>query len=325
MSFAQTYILASKVRAKLTKEAASPKASLRNLVTQANMLDNLMDYISEETEKRTRRDQEQREKRRVSFSEPDGHKPRVSSGLSASPSYKTSIVEYEIDSDSDDDDDDEDVADGDDDEYKDDEVHQLSGVIFDQSSSSKNYNHIPHMSSEEADDDDTESDSDSDSASSMYSSSDNDSDDYYIYSDEEDESAGDKIPRSFSIPASPSYRELPTLNVTMNSIAEEEEADAEEEEEEEIFSEAEVSDDDTITGDDLEGHMPELSRTHSLTDDDEAETLVDHEIVSPNQDSKRLVKLVSLHTRDDEPSHHNHQYYVPGLFRHDNVAIEHVY
>ena len=53
MSFAQTYILASKVRSKLTREAQSPKSSLRNLVVQANMLDNIMDYISDETKRRT--------------------------------------------------------------------------------------------------------------------------------------------------------------------------------------------------------------------------------------------------------------------------------
>ena len=53
MSFAQTYILASKVRSKLTREAQSPKSSLRNLVVQANMLDNIMDYINDETKRRT--------------------------------------------------------------------------------------------------------------------------------------------------------------------------------------------------------------------------------------------------------------------------------
>lgn len=52
MSTLNTYYLASKVRSKLTKDAANPNVSLRNLVTQANMLDELMDSISNESSKR---------------------------------------------------------------------------------------------------------------------------------------------------------------------------------------------------------------------------------------------------------------------------------
>ncbi|CDR45420.1 CYFA0S18e01464g1_1 [Cyberlindnera fabianii] len=44
-SMADTYILASKARAKLTKEASRPDHDLRILVSHANMLDNLMDKI----------------------------------------------------------------------------------------------------------------------------------------------------------------------------------------------------------------------------------------------------------------------------------------
>jgi hypothetical protein len=43
----ETYLLASKVRAKLTKEASRPDHDLRILVSHANLLDNLMDKIHE--------------------------------------------------------------------------------------------------------------------------------------------------------------------------------------------------------------------------------------------------------------------------------------
>lgn len=55
MSFAESYVLASKVRLKLTKQALDPKSGLRQLVLQANMLDNLMDHIVVETEKKKQR------------------------------------------------------------------------------------------------------------------------------------------------------------------------------------------------------------------------------------------------------------------------------
>lgn len=87
MSFAETYLLASKVRTKLTKDATNPKISLRNLVTQANMLDNLMDHISKENEKRLNN------LNKVKFELPKA--AQRSSPLS------TSVVEYEVDSDSD--------------------------------------------------------------------------------------------------------------------------------------------------------------------------------------------------------------------------------
>ncbi|ODV93893.1 hypothetical protein PACTADRAFT_4789 [Pachysolen tannophilus NRRL Y-2460] len=45
-NLAQTYLLASKVKSKLTKEAINPNADLRILVCQANLLDNLMDSLS---------------------------------------------------------------------------------------------------------------------------------------------------------------------------------------------------------------------------------------------------------------------------------------
>lgn len=43
----ETYLLASKARAKLAREAARPEHNLRVLVSHANLLDNLMDKIQE--------------------------------------------------------------------------------------------------------------------------------------------------------------------------------------------------------------------------------------------------------------------------------------
>ncbi|KAM9895355.1 hypothetical protein OXX80_011151 [Metschnikowia pulcherrima] len=91
MSFASSYVLASKVRSKLTKQAANPKSSLRSLVLQANMLDNIMDHISTKTE------QMKREKS-VSFSTPE---PASQHKYSAITSSGPSVTEYEIESDSD--------------------------------------------------------------------------------------------------------------------------------------------------------------------------------------------------------------------------------
>lgn len=80
----------------MTKEASNPRSSLRSLVVQANMLDNLMDHIQSETEKRM-------------------SKTATSAGATAHVSFResrqphrlsTSITEYEVDEDSDEDDDD---------------------------------------------------------------------------------------------------------------------------------------------------------------------------------------------------------------------------
>ncbi|EGV61185.1 hypothetical protein PSN45_001695 [Yamadazyma tenuis] len=91
MSFAQTYVLASKVRGKLTKDASNPKVSLRSLVVQANMLDNLMDHIASENSKRLDK------LNRVKFELPKTQRQSDTS----SPQYTTSIKEYEVSSDSD--------------------------------------------------------------------------------------------------------------------------------------------------------------------------------------------------------------------------------
>lgn len=85
MTFSESYVLASKVRSKLTREASNPKSSLRLLVLQANMLDNLMDHIAEHTARK------QAEK--VSFALPE--KPTVSRPRGPL------VTEYELESDSD--------------------------------------------------------------------------------------------------------------------------------------------------------------------------------------------------------------------------------
>lgn len=110
MSFAESYVLASKVRSKLTKQAANPKSSLRSLVLQANMLDNLMDHIAVETEKK------KQQSGRVSFLLPEKPVPVATRGRGAN------ITEYEVDLDSDLDSDYDDYAlasdlDSDDDDY----------------------------------------------------------------------------------------------------------------------------------------------------------------------------------------------------------------
>lgn len=98
ISFAQSYILASKVKTKLSKQASDPKSSLRNLVVQANMLDNLMDYIGNETEKRcsepSLNTKPEDALKHVSFDDQSVRPPRDEA-------TKTSVTEYEVDSDSD--------------------------------------------------------------------------------------------------------------------------------------------------------------------------------------------------------------------------------
>lgn len=88
MSFAQSYVLASKVRGKLTKDASNAQVPLRNLVLQANMLDNLMDHISNENNKRLEK------LNNVKFQIPQ--RPNQESQYSS-----TSVQEYEVSSDSD--------------------------------------------------------------------------------------------------------------------------------------------------------------------------------------------------------------------------------
>lgn len=134
MSFAELYVLASKVRSKLTREAFNPKTSLRLLVLQANMLDNLMDHIAVETEKKKKATAAAATSRapRVSFSLPE--KPKVA------PVAGPSITEYEIDYDS--------ASDSDEDDYYDD---------FELAAAGNNSNAVYYSGSDE---DESESDSD---------------------------------------------------------------------------------------------------------------------------------------------------------------------
>lgn len=95
MSLTQTYVMASKVRVKLAKQAANPKSSLRLLVLQANMLDRLMDDIAVTSQKKAAS--------KVTFSVPPKKKvEEIVFERTGGPN----VTEYEVDSDSDDDDDD---------------------------------------------------------------------------------------------------------------------------------------------------------------------------------------------------------------------------
>lgn len=240
MSFAQTYILASKVRFKLTREAQSPKSSLRNLVVQANMLDNIMDYISDETKRRTSEKLTSKTNTQKSSS---GYLSPESSVVQFAPTpvrqaYKTSITEYEIDSDSSDDeeeeeDDDEDDNEGDYfyedgqndyddlDDYEDsvvmeqDELAAIKGVYYEEDQE------------EEEEEEDNLSETSSIYSNSSDSDLDSDSDEYYIYSDfdeiiEENNIAIEAtIPRNFkslSIAPPPSSSPSSTTSTTQSPL-----------------------------------------------------------------------------------------------------------
>lgn len=128
MSFAQTYIFASTIRNKLTKQASNPNSSLRVLVTQANMLDNVMDHLAEETDKRVTRN--------MSFSTEDDHK-HVSFQL---PERKrqgasTNVTEYEVGSESD--------SDSDSDSYSDDDDESDSDSDYYYSSDDEEETQVP--------------------------------------------------------------------------------------------------------------------------------------------------------------------------------------
>lgn len=85
-------MLASRVRLKLTRNAANPKLPLRLLVLQANMLDNLMDHISSQYETR------KSESKTVSFAVDESPKKRNVSVLRG---RGPTVTEYEVESDSD--------------------------------------------------------------------------------------------------------------------------------------------------------------------------------------------------------------------------------
>ncbi|KHC56832.1 Late-stage biofilm-induced protein [Candida albicans P75010] len=242
MSFAQTYILASKVRSKLTREAQSPKSSLRNLVVQANMLDNIMDYISDETKRRTSEKLTSKTNTQKSSS---GYLSPESSVVQFAPTpvrqaYKTSITEYEIDSDSSDDDEEEEEDDEDDnegdyfyedgqndyddlDDYEDsvvmeqDELAAIKGVYYEEDQDEE----------DEEDEEDNLSETSSIYSNSSDSDLDSDSDEYYIYSDsdeiiEENNIAIEAtIPRNFkslSIAPPPSSTTSSTTSTTQSPL-----------------------------------------------------------------------------------------------------------
>lgn len=193
MSFAQTYILASKVRSKLTREAQSPKSSLRNLVVQANMLDNIMDYISDETKRRTSEKLTSKTNTQKSSS---GYLSPESSVVQFAPTpvrqaYKTSITEYEIDSDSSDDDE-EDEDDNEDDYFYEDGQNDYDDLDDYEDSVVMEQDELAAIKGVYYEEDQEEEEEDNLSeTSSIYSNSsdsdlDSDSDEYYIYSDSDE-------------------------------------------------------------------------------------------------------------------------------------------
>lgn len=193
MSFAQTYILASKVRSKLTREAQSPKSSLRNLVVQANMLDNIMDYISDETKRRTSEKLTSKTNTQKSSS---GYLSPESSMVQFAPTpvrqaYKTSITEYEIDSDSSDDDE-EDEDDNEDDYFYEDGQNDYDDLDDYEDSVVMEQDELAAIKGVYYEEDQEEEEEDNLSeTSSIYSNSsdsdlDSDSDEYYIYSDSDE-------------------------------------------------------------------------------------------------------------------------------------------
>ncbi|KAG7663373.1 uncharacterized protein J8A68_003121 [[Candida] subhashii] len=254
LSFAQTYILASRVRSKLTKEANSPKASLRNLVVQANMLDNIMDYIHDETEKRTTITK-QAPKDHVSFNVPI--KPTRHE-------YKTSIVEYELDEESDSD---EEIA-----------VEEYAPMYY--------YSQREADSEEEEEEDEEWEDE--------YSSSSDSDDYYYSDEEEDQEvqpiqeAQANFTPRTLP---GPSFRQLPVMN--LHSIEENEEEDEEyssdseedEEDEESITSLPELTYASSLSDDEVEEHE-ELHEETSVIEEQE------HEFFIKSHGKEKYPKLV---------------------------------
>lgn len=219
MPFAQTYIFASTVRNKLTKQASNPNSSLRVLVTQANMLDNIMDHLAEETDKRVTKhmsSQVESDQKHVSFQLPER---KIQQGVS------TKVTEYEVGSDSD--------SDSDSDSYSD-------------------------------DDDEDESDSDSD---------------YYYYSDSEEEEEI-QIP-SIQIAKVQSFKQLPSMDLSQYTIQEEEEDEYDEGVEEDRGDE----------------EIPELSRSTSLTDDENSSLSDEEDLNQSNYTFDADSSYVSYHDK----------------------------
>ncbi|KAK6205305.1 uncharacterized protein RJT21DRAFT_117776 [Scheffersomyces amazonensis] len=217
LSFAQTYILASKVRSKLTKEAANPKSSLRNLVTQANMLDNLMDYITEETEKRSKTST-------VKFD--------ITARNSRTTTTHTSTLVKEIELDEDESEDD-----------SEDEYDEDYAVLDEQ----------------EVDEEESSSDDD----------------DYYYYSDEEEPESEELISK---IPT-PSYKQLPFIDLSLSNIPEEDEETSQ---------------------------VPELSHSRSLSDSESEDSEDDehHLRTTVLEPSNLNLNLHSLDSKQFQQKHH---------------------
>lgn len=248
MTLGESYILASRVRSKLTKHASDSRVGLRILVTQANMLDNIMDHIDAEHAKR-RAAAQNAYKTSIRFEEPAIKKSR---GRNTSNTRgKTSVTEYEVDSESDSDSYSDSDSDSDSDyemeTYQEESLAKVSDMQY-----------IDNLDGE------TESESDSDS--------------YELDEEYDEQQAAEAIVRLAELGKVQSFKSLPYINLGVN-----EEQDSTVNEKEAGFSlDSEDSDDEIHKSAFLESRidvsslLPELSRCLSSSDEEDVDELHDH-------------------------------------------------
>ncbi|KAG7192667.1 uncharacterized protein KQ657_001448 [Scheffersomyces spartinae] len=290
LTFAQTYILASKVKNKLTKEAANPKSLLWNLVVQANLFDNLMDHITKETEKRARdRKTAASTPRRVSFLLPqkESSTPEHLSPLAKStPNYthQSHVTEYEVASDSD--------SDSEDDYYysDEDEDEDIESLHRGASNQVEALGHA--VTSYELSVDLADSDSDEEN-------------DYYYSDSDDDDDDDDEL--SFAVPTS-IYRYPLSRN---NSVVGLSSVQEEEFEEENIKGPEEIDLADIVSVSEL----PELTRSISSSDLESDDENMNHKhhhhstYIEPVEirNKKQMVESAG-HPHPHQQHHHHHRH-----------------
>ncbi|CCE82983.1 Piso0_002754 [Millerozyma farinosa CBS 7064] len=248
MTLGESYILASRVRSKLTKHASDSRVGLRVLVTQANMLDNVMDHIDAEHAKR-RSTAQNAYKTSIRFEEPAIKKSR---GRGTSNTRgKTSVTEYEVDSESDSDSYSDSDSDSDSDyemeTYQDESLAKVSDMQY-------------------FDDNHGESESESDS------------DSYESDEEYDEQQAAEAIVRLAELGKVQSSKSLPYLNLGVH----EEQDSADNGKEAGFSSDSEDSDDEIQTSASLEPRvdvsisLPELSRCSSSSDEEDMDESHDH-------------------------------------------------
>lgn len=251
MTLGESYILASKVRSKLTKHASDSRVGLRVLVTQANMLDNIMDHIDAEHAKR-RASEQNAYKTSIRFEEPAIKKSR---GRSTSNTRgKTSVTEYEVDSESDSDSYSD--SDSDSDSDYDIETYQEEDLAK-----------VSDMHYIENDDGETESESDSDT--------------YELDEEYDEQQTAEAIVRLAELGKVQSFKSLPYINLGVKG----EQDSADNEKEAGFSSDSEDSDDEIHISAFLESRvdvsslLPELSRCLSSSDEEDMDELHDHHVL----------------------------------------------